>query len=127
MAALDRLRQGCDLLLIAAAGALLGACAQSPPTPIAPIGNVPAAWVVIGDSGCRMKRADDAWQSCNDPNGWPFLRIAAAAARLKPDLVLHVGDYHYRENACPARRPGCEGSPWGYGWDTWNADFFGPA
>ena len=59
----------------------------------------PQRIVVIGDTGCRMKRADDAWQSCNDPNGWPFLRIAAAAARLKPDLVLHVGDYHYRENA----------------------------
>src|SRR6185437_1484692 len=22
---------------------------------------------------------------------------------------------------------GCAGSPWGFGWDTWQADFFGPA
>src|SRR2546422_1540875 len=56
MAASDRLRQGCDLLLIAAAGALLGACAQSPPTPIAPIGNVQAAWVVVGDGGSTSAR-----------------------------------------------------------------------
>src|SRR5437867_12991108 len=56
MAASDRLRQGCGLLLIAAAGALLGACAQSPPTPIAPIGNVQAAWVVVGDGGSASAR-----------------------------------------------------------------------
>ena len=49
------------------------------------------------------------------------------AAATRPDLVIHVGDYHYRENACPANRPGCFGSPWGYGWDAWRADFFHPA
>jgi len=41
--------------------------------------------------------------------------------------VLHVGDYHYRENACPPDVAGCQGSPWGYGWDTWQADLFQPA
>jgi hypothetical protein len=41
--------------------------------------------------------------------------------------VIHVGDYHYRENACPAGNAGCAGSPWGYGWDAWNADLFTPA
>jgi hypothetical protein len=41
--------------------------------------------------------------------------------------VIHVGDYHYREDPCPADRPGCAGSPFGYGWDAWNADFFAPA
>ena len=40
--------------------------------------------------------------------------------------MVHVGDYHYRENACPPGRAGCAGSPWGYGWDTWNADFLAP-
>ncbi|MDW4746763.1 metallophosphoesterase, partial [Escherichia coli] len=40
---------------------------------------------------------------------------------------LHVGDYHYRENACPPDVAGCQGSPWGYGWDTWQADLFQPA
>ena len=46
---------------------------------------------------------------------------------MHPDLVVHVGDYHYRENACPAGDAGCSTSPWGYGWDAWDADFFTPA
>ena len=80
--------------------------------------------VVIGDTGCRLKGKE--FQDCNLPEAYPFARIAALAAAWKPDLVVHVGDYHYRENPCPAGRPGCAGSPWGYGWDTWDADFFTP-
>jgi hypothetical protein len=38
-----------------------------------------------------------------------------------------VGDYHYRESACPINNRGCAGSPSGYGWEAWNADFFAPA
>jgi hypothetical protein len=81
--------------------------------------------VVIGDTGCRIKGKEV--QPCNDVNKYPFAKIAALAAAWKPDLVLHVGDYQYRENECPASEPGCSESPWGYGWDTWNADFFAPA
>ena len=83
--------------------------------------------VVIGDTGCRIKISDGVFQACNDPAGWPFAQVATAAAATHPDLVIHVGDYHYRENACPSGDAGCAGSPWGYGWDTWNADFFAPA
>lgn len=83
--------------------------------------------VVIGDTGCRMKAADNAYQPCNDPAKFPFARIATAAARFRPDLIVHVGDYHYRENPCPAGNAGCAGSVWGYGWDAWRADFFDPA
>lgn len=82
--------------------------------------------VVIGDTGCRLKAADDAWQACNDPAAYPFARVAAEAAAWKPDLVIHVGDYLYRENPCPAGNAGCAGSPWGYGWDAWDVDFFKP-
>jgi len=82
--------------------------------------------VMFGDTGCRLK-SGDATQACNDPNAWPFPKVAAAAAATHPDLVVHVGDYEYRENACPAGNAGCAGSPWGYGWDAWNADFFEPA
>lgn len=82
--------------------------------------------VVIGDTGCRLKAKDNAWQACNDPVAYPFARIAARAATWKPDVVIHVGDYLYRENPCPEGRTGCSGSPWGYGWDAWNADFFAP-
>ncbi len=82
--------------------------------------------VVIGDTGCRLKASDNAYQDCNDPAAFPFARIAARAAKWKPQLVVHVGDYHYRENPCPSDKAGCAGSPWGYGWDAWSADFFAP-
>ncbi len=82
--------------------------------------------VVIGDTGCRLKKSDNAYQACNDPDRYPFAKVAAAAANWKPDLVVHVGDYEYRENKCPDNNPSCAGSPWGYGWDAWQADFFGP-
>lgn len=82
--------------------------------------------VVIGDTGCRLKKSDNAYQACNDGSLYPFAKIANAAAGWKPDLVIHVGDFLYRENACAANNPGCVGSPWGYGWDAWQADFFTP-
>jgi len=89
--------------------------------------DAPRRIVVIGDTGCRIKASDDAFQACNDSRRWPFASVAAAAAATLPDLVIHVGDYHYRENACPAGNADCANSPWGYGWDAWNADFFTPA
>ncbi len=82
--------------------------------------------VVMGDSGCRMKAAEDAFQDCLDPQTWPFARINDTAANMHPDLVVHVGDLHYRESPCPENRAGCAGSPWGYGDDVWMADFFRP-
>lgn len=87
----------------------------------------PQRILVLGDTGCRIKKADNAFQACDDPDAWPLARIAAVAAAMHPDLVLHVGDYHYRENACPDDIAGCRNSPWGYGWDTWDADLFAPS
>ncbi len=89
--------------------------------------DAPRRIVVIGDTGCRIKASEDAFQACNDSRRWPFASVAVAAAATLPDLVIHVGDYHYRENACPAGNADCANSPWGYGWDAWNADFFTPA
>ncbi len=80
---------------------------------------------VIGDTGCRIE--GKAAQNCNDPAGWPFPAIANGAAGKHPDLVIHVGDYYYRENACPAGKTGCANSPFGDKWPTWQAEFFGPA
>jgi predicted phosphodiesterase len=85
----------------------------------------PQRILVLGDTGCRIKGA--ALQACNDPAKWPFPQLAAAAAALKPDLVIHVGDYLYRESACPQGNQGCAGSPWGDNWITWQADFYTPA
>lgn len=87
----------------------------------------PQRIVVLADTGCRLKKAYNAWQACSDTEAWPLASLAATAAGFNPDLVLHIGDYHYRENACPPDIAGCQGSPWGYGWDTWQADLFKPA
>jgi predicted phosphodiesterase len=86
----------------------------------------PQRILIFGDTGCRLE-SGNAFQDCNDPTSWPFPGIAATAATARPDLVIHVGDYLYRESACPIENRGCAGSPWGYGWDSWNADFFEPA
>src|SRR5260370_551248 len=82
----------------------------------------PQRILVFGDTGCRLAR--DEVQDCD--TAWPFPKIAAAAATARPDLVIHVGDYHYRETPCAERR-GCVRGPSGYGFDAWYADFFEPA
>ena len=83
--------------------------------------------VLIADTGCRLKRTEDAFQDCNDAARWPFAEVARQATARHPDLVVHVGDIHYRESPCPQDRPGCAGSPWSYGHDAWAADLFDPA
>ena len=87
----------------------------------------PRLIVVIGDTGCRLKRSDNAFQACNDPAQWTFQQIGDNAAASKPDLVIHLGDIHYRENVCPPGNSGCQNSPWGYGYDAYAADLFAPA
>jgi hypothetical protein len=104
---------------------------------------------VIGDTGCRIETGHTI-QACNDPTAWPFAGLAHAVAELvswftgepvrpslgdlahavaalDPDLIVHVGDYLYRESPCPDGDAGCAGSPYGYNWATIEADFFQPA
>ena len=78
--------------------------------------------VVLGDSGCR--RAQGKLQDCADPAAFPFARIAARAAAEHPDLVIHVGDYFYRDIGGDPEGPAF---PWGDNWPAWQADFFAPA
>ncbi len=85
---------------------------------------------VIGDTGCRIKDDDGVYQvqDCNSPEKWPFATVAQTIVDAAPDVVLHVGDYHYREAPCPEdKQKECGGSPWGDNWPAWNADFFEPA
>ena len=93
------------------------------PLPLPP--TDPKRILLLGDSGCRLKGS--LIQACNDPRAWPFRVVADVAAYMKPDLVIHVGDYHYRESPCPAGNSGCAGSPYGDNWKVWEADFFSPA
>jgi hypothetical protein len=91
-----------------------------------PRSGTPARVVALGDTGCRMKHGHP-FQACNDPQEWPFAALARSAASLRPDLVIHTGDYLYRELECPPGNAGCAGSPVGNRWLTWQTDFFMPA
>jgi hypothetical protein len=87
--------------------------------------SMPKRIVILGDTGCRLDQPNV--QACNDPHAFPYGKIAQRAALWKPDLIVHLGDYHSRETPCPHGVPGCQNSPWGYGYDTWKADFFDPS
>lgn len=88
--------------------------------------SLPDRIVIIGDTGCRLKAKDNVYQACNDPDAWPFKKIAESIAAWDPELIILAGDYFYRENECPPGNAGCEGSPYGDTWDAWKADFFIP-
>jgi Calcineurin-like phosphoesterase len=88
---------------------------QPLPLPPAVINRI----VVLGDTGCRLSKKER--QDC-DPKGWPYADLARRAADAAPDLVIHVGDYLYRESCTGAACPTT-----GYGWDVWQADFFTPS
>ena len=99
-------------------------------TPLPLTRGEPRRIVIIGDTGCRIEHTNGEYyrlQDCNDAEAWPYAKIARHAAEARPDLVIHVGDYHYREATCPEGWIGCKGSPHGPGWDAWNADFFEPS
>jgi predicted phosphodiesterase len=86
----------------------------------------PSRVVVLGDTGCRVK--GPRVQDCNDPAKWPFQTVAGRASAAKPHLVIHVGDYLYREGKCPEGSDKlCGDSPSGDRWEAWAADFFAPA
>jgi hypothetical protein len=87
---------------------------------------------VVGDSGCRIKLNADqkgTIQNCDDNNSWPAQKIADAIALHNPNLIIHVGDYHYRERCkdgdiCTSFD--VNSSDVGYGYDIWEKDFFKP-
>ncbi len=99
---------------------------QRLPVPDAEKGDV----ALIGDTGCRIwvpSKGGPDLQNCLDPKAWPFAAIAQNIAAAKPKLVVHVGDYVYRESPCPEEEAGCAKSPHGDNWETWRVDFFEPA
>ena len=65
----------------------------------------PRRIAVLGDTGCRLKQVD-GFQACNDPDQWPFARIAKSVARYDPDLIIHVGDILYLARRSPDSLPG---------------------
>ncbi len=108
----------CDLPLPAnAAGAHVGSFT------LPAIPRAPQTIAIFGDTGCRL--LDPVAQACNDPAVWSFPAIARDVAAAHPDLVIHVGDYYYRETPCPAG-VNCTHSPHGDVAGAWIADYFAP-
>jgi hypothetical protein len=109
------------------------------PTPVAS----PKRIAVIGDTGCRVKGSDV--QDCDglkpastikksddgtriipvERPPWDYVGLADATAAADPDLLIHVGDMHYREyGRCHAK---CDQATVGYSWISWEADYFAPS
>ena len=88
----------------------------------------PQRIVVLGDTGCRIKEEKGALQlqDCNNQETWPFQQVADSAAATAPDLIIHVGDFHYREANCPVGNQECIGAISGDTWGSWQQDFFAP-
>lgn len=95
-----------------------------------PVAN-PRRILVIADTGCRMNGASQ--QNCNDPSAFPLQFLANYEALFKPDLIVHVGDYFYRDTDCRGAFPGCNDpaspnyEPYGDNWASWNGDLLTPA
>lgn len=90
--------------------------------PVAKLGKI-GKIALVGDTGCRRKEGDKV-QDCSDPKAWPFAEVADSIAAWDPDLIIHVGDYYYREAKCDSKGV-CKGKI--FNWKRWDADFFTPA
>ena len=125
----------------------------------------PTKTLLVGDTGLRVKAKNDGTclhpgpeklygiKQCKAENiipfnaslvsgsfqnisDWPLKTQMDAAAQEEPDLVLHVGDYFYRQGPCPQNKP-CTSinnvsfphlpGAWGDNWEGWYADFFAPS
>jgi hypothetical protein len=65
---------------------------------------------IFGDTGCRL--LGSAIQACNDPAAWPLAPVVRALVRQRADVAIFLGDFFYRESACPdANNSQCGGSP----------------
>lgn len=135
-----------------------------------PVAN-PKRILVIADVGCRVNGAYTApkaaaagvppdagknQQNCNNPAAFPFAYLANIEATMKPDAIMLIGDWFYRDTDCanstaysnanvpngtvPTTYPAALGSlagcsdrtnanfeTWGDTFDSWMADVFVPA
>ncbi|MDH4468889.1 MAG: metallophosphoesterase [Bacteriovoracaceae bacterium] len=85
--------------------------------------------VLVGDTGCRLKESKSGYeyQNCQNLQDWPFLLVATEIAKEKSDLIVHLGDYQYREQ-CSQNSELCKNvkDSVGYHWKSWEEDFFKP-
>jgi predicted MPP superfamily phosphohydrolase len=77
---------------------------------------------VIGDSGC-ITEGKILEQNCNRIEEYPFSEIAKNVQKMRPDIIVHVGDYFYSKDEC-INDDKCKKRPHGDRLDTWKVDFF---
>lgn len=133
--------------------------------PLPRISAQPIKTLLLGDTGLRVKAKNDGTclhpgpkklygikqcqasaiipfnaslvsGSFQNLSEWHLKAQMDAAASDKPDLVVHVGDYFYRQGPCPQNKP-CTAinnasfphlpGAWGDNWNGWYADFFAPS
>jgi hypothetical protein len=89
----------------------------------------PKTIAIIGDTGCRLKESivRNSYQDCMDPKDWPFPQVMKSIAKEKPDVIIHLGDYHYREQCSPGKPCQKMTTAIGYGFSPWELDFFTPS
>jgi hypothetical protein len=104
-----------------------------------PVAN-PKRFLLLADTGCRLNGAlasnGSNQQNCSSPTAFPLAYLASYEATFRPDLIVHVGDWFYRDTNCLTNGvetfPGCNTptspnyEPWGDIFDSWNADVFYP-
>ncbi|WP_433462781.1 metallophosphoesterase family protein [Spirillospora sp. CA-128828] len=91
----------------------------------------PRSVAVIGDAGCEVTSSTvGAPQNQDCQKNWPFQPLSMhAASQSRPDLVVHVGDYVYREQPEGAddATPGCDAQGQAADWACLIKDFLRPA
>lgn len=101
------------------------------PLPTWPVNRRPKSIAVIGDAGCEVTSGtvgSPGNQDCQ--KDWPLQPLAMhGAAQSRPDLVVHVGDYVYREQPQGANdaTPGCNTHGQAPDWACLVKDFLAPA
>ena len=100
----------------------------------------PKRILVMADTGCRLNGGLAAngsnQQNCHSPAAFPLAYLSQYEATFKPDAIVQVGDWFYRDTNCltggQETFPGCNTptSPnyetWGDTFDSWNHDVLFP-
>ena len=75
---------------------------------------------VLGDTGCRV--SSTIQQDCKSEDGWVLGKVLRGVASHNADIVIHVGDYLYREVSCGDESK-CDVDVFGDNAKTWAADW----